>query len=73
MNTTTTPTLVELIPLPQGTKIRYTLTLPEGTVTVTGYKGEAINPGYNAGWQILDDDGDVIALISRYARVEVVR
>lgn len=72
MTTTTAPELQPLVPLPEGTHISYTFPTEAGPITVIGYKGPAINPGYNAGFKVLDADGDVYALISRHARVTVL-
>lgn len=66
------PELVPLIPLPEGTRVRYTYPAGGSSVTVVGRKGRPINPGQSAGFELLGEAGEVVARISRYARVEVL-
>jgi hypothetical protein len=61
-----------LIPLAEGTMVRYEYPQGGQTVTVEGRKGRAINPGYNAGFEIVDESGAVVARIARTARVTVI-
>jgi hypothetical protein len=65
MNTTS------IIPIAEGTPIRYSYAYRGETVVVEGRKGQAINPGRNGGFEIVSESGEVVARITRYAKVEV--
>lgn len=64
--------LQPLIPLPDGTRVRYSYIYRDEEVVIEGRKAERVNPGLNAGFRIRDDDGEPVGTISRYARVEVL-
>ena len=61
-----------LIPLTEGTAIRYEYPRGGTTVVVIGRKGRAVNPGYSAGFEIVDESGSIVARIARAAKVVVL-
>jgi hypothetical protein len=67
------PDTVPLLRLPEGTRVRYTYTAPEGQVTIQGVKGRPVGDPRlgNQGYMLVADDGTEIP-VSRYAAVEVV-
>jgi hypothetical protein len=69
MTTTTSPAPRDLITAPEGTLVTYSYPYRGELVTVTGRKGRAINPGQSAGFEIVNDAGEVVGRTSRYTRV----
>lgn len=65
-------TTTALIPLAADTLVAYEFRTRQGSRIVCGRKGRPVNPGQSAGFELLSDDGDHVAYVSRYAKVTVL-